>query len=107
MDLFPKTASQSLLFQVTSASNCTDFQSRRLYIMFETETGELQFAHTVRPTLYLHLPIPGPGRSQSLALSTHFFQVNATACAVPRVLIALLESNQQKVRDPPSLESQV
>ncbi|KAM7339993.1 hypothetical protein ACRRTK_000608 [Alexandromys fortis] len=54
--------------EVTSASNCTDFQSRRLYIMFETETGELQFAHTV----------------------------NATACAVPRVLIALLESNQQK-----------
>ncbi|KAL6091448.1 hypothetical protein STEG23_000720 [Scotinomys teguina] len=54
--------------EVTSASNCTDFQSRRLYIMFETETGELQFAHTV----------------------------NATACAVPRLLIALLESNQQK-----------
>ena len=24
-------------------------------------------------------------------------QVNATACAVPRLLIALLESNQQKV----------
>ncbi|XP_027286318.1 serine--tRNA ligase, mitochondrial isoform X3 [Cricetulus griseus] len=54
--------------EVTSASNCTDFQSRRLYIMFESETGELQFTHTV----------------------------NATACAVPRVLIALLESNQQK-----------
>lgn len=54
--------------EVTSASNCTDFQSRRLYIMCEAEAGELQFAHTV----------------------------NATACAVPRVLIALLESNQQK-----------
>ncbi|XP_063477260.1 serine--tRNA ligase, mitochondrial isoform X4 [Symphalangus syndactylus] len=56
--------------EVTSASNCTDFQSRRLHIMFQTEAGELQFAHTV----------------------------NATACAVPRLLIALLESNQQKVR---------
>lgn len=54
--------------EVTSASNCTDFQSRRLHIMIETEAGELQFAHTV----------------------------NATACAVPRLLIALLESNQQK-----------
>ncbi|XP_055450750.1 serine--tRNA ligase, mitochondrial [Psammomys obesus] len=54
--------------EVSSASNCTDFQSRRLYIMCEADTGELQFAHTV----------------------------NATACAVPRVLIALLESNQQK-----------
>ena len=105
MGLSPKTDPQSLLFQVTSASNCTDFQSRRLYIMFETETGELQFAHTVRTTLNLHLPIPGPGWNQSLALSMRFFQVNATACAVPRVLIALLESNQQKVREPPSLES--
>lgn len=34
--------------QVTSASNCTDFQSRRLHIMFQTEEdGELRFAHTV------------------------------------------------------------
>lgn len=35
------------LAQVTSASNCTDFQSRRLHIMFQKEAGELQFAHTV------------------------------------------------------------
>ncbi|ELK12849.1 serine--tRNA ligase, mitochondrial isoform X1 [Pteropus alecto] len=65
--------------EVTSASNCTDFQSRRLHIMFQTEAGELQFAHTV----------------------------NATACAVPRLLIALLESNQQKdgsVLVPPALQ---
>ncbi|ELV13972.1 Seryl-tRNA synthetase, mitochondrial [Tupaia chinensis] len=65
--------------QVTSASNCTDFQSRRLHIMFQTEAGELQFAHTV----------------------------NATACAVPRLLIALLESNQQQdgsVLVPPALQ---
>uniref|UniRef100_G1SDU8 Serine--tRNA ligase, mitochondrial n=1 Tax=Oryctolagus cuniculus TaxID=9986 RepID=G1SDU8_RABIT len=65
--------------EVTSASNCTDFQSRRLHIMFQTEAGELQFAHTV----------------------------NATACAVPRLLIALLESNQQKdgsVCVPPALQ---
>ncbi|XP_004859144.1 serine--tRNA ligase, mitochondrial isoform X1 [Heterocephalus glaber] len=65
--------------EVTSASNCTDFQSRRLHIMFHTEAGELCFAHTV----------------------------NATACAIPRVLIALLESNQQKdgsVLVPPALQ---
>uniref|UniRef100_A0A2K6FA50 Serine--tRNA ligase, mitochondrial n=1 Tax=Propithecus coquereli TaxID=379532 RepID=A0A2K6FA50_PROCO len=65
--------------EVTSASNCTDFQSRRLHIMFQTEAGELEFAHTV----------------------------NATACAVPRLLIALLESNQQKdgsVLVPPALQ---
>ncbi|XP_023364020.1 serine--tRNA ligase, mitochondrial [Otolemur garnettii] len=65
--------------EVTSASNCTDFQSRRLHIMFQTEAGELQFAHTV----------------------------NATACAIPRLLIALLENNQQKdgsVLVPPALQ---
>ncbi|VCW67492.1 unnamed protein product [Gulo gulo] len=65
--------------EVTSASNCTDFQSRRLHIMFQKEAGELQFAHTV----------------------------NATACAVPRLLIALLESNQQEdgsVLVPPALQ---
>eukprot|EP00069_Balaena_mysticetus_P003034 bmy_16332T0 len=65
--------------EVTSASNCTDFQSRRLHVMVQTEAGELQFAHTV----------------------------NATACAVPRLLIALLESNQQKdgsVLVPPVLQ---
>ncbi|XP_020833945.1 serine--tRNA ligase, mitochondrial isoform X2 [Phascolarctos cinereus] len=54
--------------EVSSASNCTDFQSRRLHIMYETETGDLQHVHTV----------------------------NGTGCAVPRILIALLESNQQK-----------
>uniref|UniRef100_A0A8C9JCM4 serine--tRNA ligase n=1 Tax=Panthera tigris altaica TaxID=74533 RepID=A0A8C9JCM4_PANTA len=65
--------------EVTSASNCTDFQSRRLHIMFQKEAGELQFAHTV----------------------------NATACAVPRLLIALLESNQREdgsVLVPPALQ---
>ncbi|KAM9633010.1 serine--tRNA ligase, mitochondrial [Trichechus inunguis] len=65
--------------EVTSASNCTDFQSRRLHILFHTDDGELRFAHTV----------------------------NATACAVPRLLIALLESYQQKdgsVLVPPALQ---
>lgn len=46
--------------QVTSASNCTDFQSRRLHIMFQTEAGELQFAHTVSP--HPCPPCPAPPR---------------------------------------------
>lgn len=58
------------LTQVTSASNCTDFQSRRLHIMFQTEAGELQFAHTVStraPCLHSPRPArlspsPGPAR---------------------------------------------
>ncbi|XP_053866227.1 serine--tRNA ligase, mitochondrial isoform X1 [Malaclemys terrapin pileata] len=52
--------------EISSTSNCTDYQSRRLNIMYCDRTGQLRYAHTV----------------------------NGTACAVPRVLIALLESNQ-------------
>ncbi|XP_067170491.1 serine--tRNA ligase, mitochondrial [Apteryx mantelli] len=56
--------------EISSASNCTDFQSRRLNIMYSDGTGQLRHAHTV----------------------------NGTACAVPRMLIALLECNQLPVR---------
>uniref|UniRef100_A0A8C0GN03 serine--tRNA ligase n=1 Tax=Chelonoidis abingdonii TaxID=106734 RepID=A0A8C0GN03_CHEAB len=52
--------------EISSTSNCTDYQSRRLNIMYYDQTGQLHYAHTV----------------------------NGTACAIPRVLIALLESNQ-------------
>lgn len=60
--------------ELSSASNCTDFQSRRLNIRYRRlalneETNEVfehRFAHTV----------------------------NATACAVPRLLIAVCEQYQ-------------
>ncbi|XP_073405154.1 serine--tRNA ligase, mitochondrial [Dendrobates tinctorius] len=52
--------------EISSASNCTDFQSRRLNIMYRRPDGELRHAHTI----------------------------NGTACAVPRLIIAILESNQ-------------
>ena len=51
--------------EISSASNCTDFQSRRLHILYKNE-NRYKFAHTV----------------------------NATACAVPRMIIALLENGQ-------------
>ncbi|OCT68099.1 serine--tRNA ligase, mitochondrial [Xenopus laevis] len=54
--------------EISSTSNCTDYQSRRLNIMYQRQDGELHHAHTV----------------------------NGTACAVPRLLIAILESNQTK-----------
>nr|XP_002123180.1 serine--tRNA ligase, mitochondrial [Ciona intestinalis] len=53
--------------EISSASNCTDFQSRRLHILYKHD-DKYKFAHTV----------------------------NATACAVPRMIIALLENGQQK-----------
>ncbi|XP_068106705.1 serine--tRNA ligase, mitochondrial [Hyperolius riggenbachi] len=54
--------------EISSASNCTDYQSRRLNIMYQRPDGELRHAHTI----------------------------NGTACAVPRLIIAILESNQLK-----------
>jgi len=52
---------------VSSCSDCTDYQSRRLNIKYRQKgTGPLLHAHTL----------------------------NGTACAVPRMLIALLETHQ-------------
>ncbi|XP_066494616.1 serine--tRNA ligase, mitochondrial [Tiliqua scincoides] len=54
--------------EISSASNCTDYQSRRLNIMYYNQEVQLSFVHTV----------------------------NGTACAIPRMLIAIIESNQRK-----------
>ncbi|XP_063934631.1 uncharacterized protein LOC135146386 [Zophobas morio] len=54
--------------EVSSASNCTDYQSRRLNICYRDENQRKRFVHTL----------------------------NGTACAIPRVLIAILETLQQK-----------
>jgi len=54
--------------EVTSTSNCTDFQARRLNIRYKTPGQKgTKFAHTL----------------------------NGTAVAVTRALIAILENNQQ------------
>lgn len=53
--------------ELTSASNCTDYQSRRLGLRYRTAVGTLQYAHTL----------------------------NGTACAVPRVIQAIVENHVQ------------
>lgn len=59
-------AARQLFGELSSCSNCTDFQSRRLNIKYTTKDGKSQYAHTL----------------------------NGTACALPRMLIALCETNQ-------------
>jgi len=62
-----------------STSNCTDFQARRLNIRYRGKKGKLNFVHTL----------------------------NGTALAIGRIIIALLENNQQKdgsVRVPKALQ---
>eukprot|EP01027_Heterolobosea_sp_BB2_P012160 GEZU01017645.1.p1 GENE.GEZU01017645.1~~GEZU01017645.1.p1 ORF type:complete len:387 (+),score=103.06 GEZU01017645.1:599-1759(+) len=53
--------------EVSSASNCTDYQSRRLFARYRDAHNEPQYVHTL----------------------------NATALAVPRTLIAIMETHQQ------------
>lgn len=54
--------------EITSTSNCLDFQARRLNIRYRDEQGKLQFAHTL----------------------------NGTALSVCRAMIALVENHQQE-----------
>jgi seryl-tRNA synthetase len=54
--------------EITSASNTTDYQSRRQAIRFKTNNGENKLVHTL----------------------------NGTGCAIGRTLIAIIENYQQK-----------
>lgn len=54
--------------EITSCSNCTDFQSRRLAMRYRKEDGSTGFVHTL----------------------------NGTAIAIGRTLVAILENNQQE-----------
>ncbi|XP_070580640.1 serine--tRNA ligase, mitochondrial-like [Ptychodera flava] len=54
--------------EISSTSNCTDYQSRRLNIKYLDDSSRTHFIHTV----------------------------NGTACAVPRMIIAILETYQQE-----------
>ncbi|XP_076250449.1 seryl-tRNA synthetase, mitochondrial isoform X1 [Rhynchophorus ferrugineus] len=61
-------AGRNMYGEISSCSNCTDYQSRRLNIQYRKPDGTLDFVHTL----------------------------NGTACAIPRLLIALVETNQQR-----------
>lgn len=58
---------QNAYREVTSTSNCTEFQSRRLNIRYKEET-------VTRPVATL----------------------NGTLCAIPRIIVAILENHQQE-----------
>ena len=79
--------------EVCSASDCGSFQSQRLGIR-TVDRGERSYAHTVSSVLIVccsgHVECPNVGVLM-------FLQLNATACAVPRTIIAILENHQMKV----------
>ncbi|KAF5746790.1 serine--tRNA ligase mitochondrial [Tripterygium wilfordii] len=67
--------------EISSASNCTDYQSRRLGIRYRPSEPSSSQPKKVKgnlpPTKFVHT-------------------LNATACAVPRMIVSLLENYQQE-----------
>ncbi|PON70040.1 Serine-tRNA ligase, type [Trema orientale] len=67
--------------EISSASNCTDYQSRRLGVRYRPSESSGT--------------TPKKGKS-NLAPPQFVHTLNATACAVPRMLVCLLENYQQE-----------
>ncbi|XP_059453717.1 serine--tRNA ligase, chloroplastic/mitochondrial [Corylus avellana] len=67
--------------EISSASNCTDYQSRRLGIRYRPSEPSST--------------IPKRGKG-NLAPPKFVHTLNATACAVPRMIVCLLENYQQE-----------
>jgi seryl-tRNA synthetase len=59
---------QNRYYEVSSVSNCTDYQSRRSHTRFRKEDGRLDFVHTL----------------------------NGSGLATSRLMVALIENNQQE-----------
>ncbi|XP_057973827.1 serine--tRNA ligase, chloroplastic/mitochondrial isoform X2 [Malania oleifera] len=67
--------------EISSASNCTDYQSRRLGIRYRPGSASTNLRK---------------GKGGSLAPTQFVHTLNATACAIPRMIICLLENYQQE-----------
>lgn len=67
--------------EISSASNCTDYQSRRLGIRY-------------RPSEPPSSTTPKKGKGNVPTQFVH--TLNATACAVPRMIVCILENYQQE-----------
>ncbi len=75
------------VLQISSASNCTDYQSRRLNIRYRPAT----------PTAARTHQSPKSRKAKTTLPPLQFVHtLNATACAVPRMIIGILENNQQE-----------
>lgn len=80
------------MLQISSASNCTDYQSRRLNIRYRPAV----VVATTAPSVPLQPPAKAKKVKNTLPPPRFAHTLNATACAVPRMMIAILENNQQE-----------
>ncbi|KIY99111.1 seryl-tRNA synthetase [Monoraphidium neglectum] len=73
--------------EISSASNCTDYQARRLNIRYRPASGQQQQQAPGKG---------GKGGKGGGGATAFCHTLNATACAVPRMIVAILENNQQE-----------
>ncbi|KAM9972367.1 hypothetical protein ACTFIW_007426 [Dictyostelium discoideum] len=92
--------------EISSASNCTDYQSKRLNIKYQSTKDDFQIQQFVENN-YKIIPSPqilnddnNNNNNNNIEIDnsipplfTH--TLNGTACAIPRLILAILENNQQ------------
>ncbi|KAF9328086.1 seryl-tRNA synthetase [Podila minutissima] len=73
--------------EISSTSNCTDYQARRLNIRYRT--------NKIRPQVSSSGSV-SEGGSNSYMTTEFAHTLNGTAMAIPRIIVALLETYQQE-----------
>ena len=84
--------------EVSSASRCEDYQSRRLNIRFkdaERSSTEVVEAEENRDTATDRKQKSGSGSSSGGGKWRYVHTLNGTACAVPRLMIGIMEQKQR------------
>jgi seryl-tRNA synthetase len=97
-ELFPSHFQSSLYsylaFQLSSASNCTDYQSRRLGIRYRpSPRASIEDLDIPTPAAFEATALYPSQTSPPPPLKTKYAHtLNATAAAIPRLIVALLEN---------------
>ncbi|KAI7841623.1 hypothetical protein COHA_004793 [Chlorella ohadii] len=81
--------------EISSASNCTDYQSRRLNIRYRPAADEAAAAAAADAGSGGGKGGKKKGGGKAKVPTQFVHTLNATACAVPRMIVAILENNQQ------------
>ena len=72
--------------QLSSASNCTDYQSRRLGIRYRPSASSSSSSRSSSSSSASAQPSPSPPKL------AYVHTLNGTAAAIPRLIVALLEN---------------
>jgi seryl-tRNA synthetase len=82
--------------EISSASNCTDYQARRLNIRYRVAAkGDAGAASSNGAGQAADSGKGKKGKKQKGSPTAFCHTLNATACAVPRMIVAIVENGQQ------------